>query len=569
MTRVDVNTELGWVNPNGTDRYHRIVLIGFSGTGKSTVARELATRLGWAAHDIDEEIEARLGRSIPEIFATDGEPFFRSIEGAILDEALATERVVIATGGGAVVAAEWWSPARLCDPHTLVVALDASANTILHRLRAQAAAEGERVARPMLAGDDPLARITSLKTARQAVYDRADLTLVVDRLQVDQVVDEIEGVARHVDAAAPFLTLDAVSGQSVIYAGSGVVSQLAGLIAARWPTSRRMWLAADANVAPTHGERVAASLRSTGVQVQLTTVPPGEGSKSLVGAGALYDWLLDGGVERGDVVVALGGGVVGDLVGFVAATCLRGVGLVQVPTTLLAMVDSSVGGKTGINHRAGKNLIGAFYQPPLVVIDPDLLATLPAREITSGWAEIVKHAVIQPSTPGGERGDLLPALERMVEPLRTRREPALSWMIRRNVALKAAVVAADERESGMRAILNFGHTFGHAIEASGYELLHGEAVSVGMAGAIRLSQLLGMCEEADVARLERLLTAFGLPIRAAGDPAAVLQLMRSDKKRIGGRQRWILPTSAAGVEIRSDVADDAVAEALAAIVTPR
>ncbi|MDQ4099191.1 MAG: 3-dehydroquinate synthase [Chloroflexota bacterium] len=551
------------------NEYQRIVLIGFSGTGKSTVARELAARMGWAARDIDKEIEARLGRSIPQIFATNGESYFRSIEGAILEEALAAERVVIATGGGAVVAEEWWSPERLCDPLTLVVALDASPKTILHRLRAQAAAEGERVARPMLAGDDPLARIASLKTTRQAVYDRADLTLVVERLEVDQVVAEIEGVARQVDATAPFLTLDADSGQSVVYAGSGIVSHLGDLVVARWPTVRRIWLAADGNVAPSHGARVAALLRSTGIQVQFTTVPPGEGSKSLAGAGMLYDWLLDGGVERGDVVVALGGGVVGDLVGFVAATCLRGVGLVQVPTTLLAMVDSSVGGKTGINHRAGKNLIGAFYQPPLVVIDPDLLATLPARELTSGWAEIVKHAVIQPSTPGGARGDLLPALERMVEPLRARREPALSWMIRRNVALKAAVVAADERESGLRAILNFGHTFGHAIEASGYELLHGEAVSVGMDGAMRLSQLLGICEDADVARLERLLTAFGLPIRAAVDPAAVLRLIRSDKKRIGGRQRWILPTSAGGVEVRSDVPDEAEAEALAAIVSPR
>lgn len=553
----------------GTNGYHRIVLIGFSGTGKSTVARALSARLGWAVRDIDEEIEARQGRSIPEIFATEGEPFFRSIEGAILDEALAAERVVIATGGGAVVAQEWWSPALLHDPRTLVVALDASPDTILHRLRAQAAAEGQRVARPMLAGDDPLARITSLKATRQGVYDRADLTLVVDRLGVDQVVDEIEGVADHVDAAGPFLMLDAASGQSAIYAGAGCVSQLGNLITARWPAVRCIWLAADGNVAPSHGRRVASLLGSTGVPVQFTTVSPGEGSKSLAGAGALYDWLLDGGVERGDVVVALGGGVIGDLVGFVAATCLRGVGLVQVPTTLLAMVDSSVGGKTGINHRAGKNLIGAFYQPPQVVIDPDLLATLPTRELTSGWAEIVKHAVIQPSTPGGELGDLLPALERMVEPLRARREPALSWMIRRNVALKAAVVAADERESGLRAILNFGHTFGHAIEASGYELLHGEAVSVGMAGAIRLSQLLGMCNAADVTRLEQLLMAFGLPIRATGEPADVLRLMRSDKKRVGGRQRWILPTSSGGVEMRSDVPDEAVAEALAAIVTPR
>jgi 3-dehydroquinate synthase len=275
--------------------------------------------------------------------------------------------------------------------------------------------------------------------------------------------------------------------------------------------------------------------------------------------------VLDGGIERGDVVVALGGGVVGDLAGFAAATVLRGVGLVQVPTTLLATVDSSVGGKTGVNHRTGKNLIGAFYQPPLVVVDPMLLHTLPRRELTSGWAEIVKHAIIQPSTPAGERGDLVSFLERNAARLLDLEEPALSYLISRNVSLKAAVVAADERETGIRAYLNFGHTFGHAIEAADYSLLHGEAVAVGMAAAARLGVTMATLEPGGAARIEAMLERFGLPRSATVDQERVLSLIGSDKKRAAGRQRWILPLTAGGVTIRDDVPESAVRAALASV----
>jgi len=200
-----------------------------------------------------------------------------------------------------------------------------------------------------------------------------------------------------------------------------------------------------------HGPKLQANLEASGFSVLQKDVPAGESSKSWGTAGELLDWLLNGGIERSDVVIALGGGVIGDLAGFVAASVLRGVPLVQIPTSLLAMVDSSVGGKTGINQAAGKNLIGAFYQPPIVLIDPEFLKTLPIRELRSGWSEIVKHAFIQPSTPGGERADLLRFLERNVQALNRLDEPAITYAIRRNVALKAAVVEADERETGIRA----------------------------------------------------------------------------------------------------------------------
>jgi 3-dehydroquinate synthase len=296
-------------------------------------------------------------------------------------------------------------------------------------------------------------------------------------------------------------------------------------------------------------------------------VPAGESSKSWATAGDLIDWVLNGGIERGDIVLALGGGVVGDLAGFVAAIALRGVPLVQVPTSLLAMVDSSVGGKTGINHSTGKNLIGAFWQPPLVLIDPSLLKTLPDRELRSGWAEIVKHAFIQPSTPGGERADLTRFLERNLDALKRLDEPATTYLIRRNVALKAAVVESDERESGIRAYLNFGHTIGHAIEASGYRYLHGEAIAVGLRAAMRIGKEMGLAEASQEATLDRLLIGLGLPTTAEASEAEVLAKMTSDKKRAQGVQRWVLPTIAGGVELRSDVPDAAVRTALRTVLT--
>jgi 3-dehydroquinate synthase len=315
-------------------------------------------------------------------------------------------------------------------------------------------------------------------------------------------------------------------------------------------------------------ESVLDVIRAAGFRAAGIAIPPGEGSKSISGAGLLYDWLLDGGIERGDIIVALGGGVVGDLAGFVAATSLRGVGLVQMPTSLLAMVDSSVGGKTGINHRTGKNLIGAFYQPPLVIIDSDFLRTLPPRELASGWAEVIKHGVIQLSTPGGDWNDLFTILDRNKDRLQNLEEPVLSYVIRRNVALKAAVVEADERESGIRAYLNYGHTLGHAIEAAGYRYLHGEAIAVGMRAASRIGVDSGLFDEEGSVRLDTLISDYGLPVRAEVDREKVLSLIGSDKKRAAGTLRWVLPTTGGGVCIREDVVMSTVESALAFVSDP-
>ncbi len=543
----------------------RLVLIGFSGAGKTTAGRSLAGRLGWELIDLDEGIAAYYGLDIPAVFERHGEADFRASERRLLTEALGRGERVIVTGGGAVASEEVWSDELLGNPAVLVVALDVQPEVTLGRLTDQQVASGASVARPMIAGDDPLSRIVGLKAARQAAYDRAGITVVTDAATPDEVVADVLRAHAVAGGASQEIALRVGPMVSRIVVGQGVLADAAARIRFAFPRADRLWLVTDEHVGRLHAGSLTSHLEAAGYRVDVRNVASGEGSKSLAGADDLYGWLLGGGVERGDVVVALGGGVIGDLAGFVAATTLRGIGLVQIPTSLLAMVDSSVGGKTAVNHPTGKNLIGAFYQPPLVLVDPHLLDTLPQREFTSGWAEIVKHAVIQRGTPGGERGDLWAYLDRNAAALMARREPALSYLIARNVALKAAVVEADEREADLRQILNFGHTIGHGIEAAGYRYLHGEAVALGMRAAARIGLAVGTCNQALVDRLDATLDRFGLLSRSAADPDEVLQLMRGDKKRTAGVQRWVLPVAGGGVEIRSDVPNSVVRAALGEI----
>lgn len=544
----------------------RIVLIGLSGAGKSRVGREVATGLGWSMIDMDDEIERAFGVTIPEIFQEHGETEFRDRERAILLEALGRNQVVIATGGGAVIDPAIWAPDLLGAPDNLVVALDARPNVSLDRLAAQQAAEGQRVERPLLAGDDPLSRLAAMKQSRQERYDAAAITVVTDGSEPAAIAREIIWVLRQGEPKIePAISLTVPSGESAIYIGTGQTAITGDLIRHYWPRAQRVWLITDDVVGPLHAPAITAAIETAGLPVSAQQFPAGEASKSLAEASRLYDWLLAGGIERGDVIVALGGGVVGDLAGFVAATVLRGVGLVQIPTSLLAMVDSSVGGKTGVDHPVGKNLIGAFYQPPVVIIDPALLRTLPPRQVTNGWAEVVKHAIIQPSTPGGERADLGTFITRNQRALAAGSPAALAYLVWRNVALKAAVVTADEREAGIRAYLNFGHTFGHAIEAAGYEMLHGEAIAVGIRAEAQLGVLIGSCTGSEADRINDLVTLAGLPAVSHADPKIVIPLLNSDKKRAAGKLRWVLPAMGGGVTIRDDVPAEATHRALLSV----
>ena len=544
----------------------RIVLIGFSGTGKSSIGRQLAQRLDWTAIDTDRAIEIAAFKTIPEIFASDGEAAFREIERQVLLRSLQCETAVIATGGGAVVSEDVWTSGTLHAPGTLTVSLDSSPEVILDRLRNQHAVSNETIERPLLATDDPLPRISNLKGVRQHAYDRADLTLVTDSMSEVEVVDQIASLVS--ESPEPDVALNAPGGRSRIYVRPGIVEEAGALARAQWPKARHAFIVTDANVGPLHGDRVRASLESAEFTVRMITIPSGEGSKSWESAGSVIGAMLEGRIQRNDVVVALGGGVIGDLAGFAAAVVLRGVGIVQIPTSLLAMVDSSVGGKTGVNHPTGKNLIGAFYQPPLVLADPELLRTLPQRELTQGWAEVVKHAVIQPSTPDRFGSDLFSFLLRNRDNLVDLREPALTYAIRRNIALKASVVEADEREANLRAILNYGHTIGHAIEAAEYRYLHGEAISVGIHAANRIAALEDRISADREREIADLVSAFGLPSQASFDPAVVRERMKSDKKSTAGRQTWVLPTGSAGVELARGVSDISIASALKFVRSP-
>ncbi len=296
----------------------------------------------------------------------------------------------------------------------------------------------------------------------------------------------------------------------------------------------RCLVVTDRNVAPMHGLRLDASLKADGWEPRLLAMPPGEQTKSLAHLSAVYDAALGWGIDRSTPVIALGGGVVGDLAGFAAATLLRGVPLVQVPTTLIAQVDSAIGGKTGINHDAGKNLVGAFHQPKLVWSDPGALATLPEREWASGTAEVVKHALIADPT-------LFERLEHDMPRFAQREASVVHDVVRAAVQVKAAVVSKDEKENGLRAILNFGHTFGHALEkATGYGVLtHGEAVAIGMRAALYLSRRFSPALDAVRAeRLVRTIATPAIPVDLA--LAELVEAMRSDKKASAGRLRFVL-----------------------------
>lgn len=361
----------------------------------------------------------------------------------------------------------------------------------------------------------------------------------------------------------PTITLSLPHHRYDILVEAGALAQLGPRLRALAPNAKA-GLVVDAG-AVGHGETARASLAGAGYQVAQAAYASSEENKNLAAVGAILDPILEARCERGSPIVSVGGGITGDVVGFAAAACLRGVPFVQCPTTLLSMVDASVGGKTGVNAKQGKNLIGAFHQPVLVICDIKALATLPDRELRCGLAECVKHGVIRDPA-------LFAWMETNAKALLGRDQAALTELVARNVAIKARVVEADEKETGERAHLNFGHTFAHAIEnVAGYttDIKHGEAVALGMVCATRLAVDAGRCEAQLLARLEKLLTALELPTRWPGgramDAAKLMASMGSDKKVQDGLIRLILPEAMGKVAIVKDAPRDAVAKAWLAL----
>ena len=351
------------------------------------------------------------------------------------------------------------------------------------------------------------------------------------------------------------ITVDLGQRSYDILIGPGLVDSAGAQIASRLNTPRT-FIITDATVAPLLGDRVAASLDAAGIGHETIVLPPGETTKSFGAFEDLIDELLQRGVERATTLVALGGGVIGDITGFAASTLLRGINYVQIPTTLLAQVDSSVGGKTAINGRHGKNLIGTFYQPRLVVADTDTLDTLPKRELLAGYAEVVKYGLLGDA-------DFFAWLEANGTGVLSGDHQARIHAVATSCRMKAVIVAEDEREQGRRALLNLGHTFAHALEAEtgfGELLLHGEAVAIGLALAFDLSTRLKLCRPDDAARVRRHLQAAGLPTQPPGHPAGqwdvqrLISLIGADKKVTQGRPVFILARAIGDAFSAHDVA---------------
>jgi len=538
-----------------------IFLTGFSGAGKTTVGRIAADLLGWRYVDMDDEIETAAGRPIPEIFEQEGEPAFRRYETDVLVRLSEGGRQVVSTGGGVPVAE---ANRAIMAGGGIVVCLEASPETILERLSAERDRPAGPVVRPMLAGVDPMRRIRELKAERQPSYSMADWTVQTDRLSPEQAASEVArawDILKAAGTGAGDEDLAAVvrtsTGDYPVWAGWGLLDDIGEkAVAAASPGAA--YVVTDEG-AYLHGRRAQASLEAAGVPCHIFALQQGEASKTLDGAARIYEWLASLKAERGHLVAAVGGGVVGDMAGFAAATYLRGMPFAQVPTTMLAMMDAAVGGKTAVDLPFGKNLVGAFHQPRLVLADVSVLKTLPEREINSGWAEAIKHGLILNAGLFGdfeERGEAVRSLD-----------PAVTIdIVKRSVAVKAEVVTRDEKERlGLRVLLNYGHTVGHAIEAAtGYtKYLHGEAVSIGMTAAAKIGVELGMMSKDEAKRQRRVLEDFRLPVSLYGvDTGALKEAMTLDKKTVGGAIRWVLLDGIGRAVTRGDVPESVVDMAL-------
>ncbi len=556
-----------------------IVLVGMMGTGKTSIGRRLAAALSLPFVDADVEIETAAGMTIPEIFARHGEAYFRDGERRVIARILADGQRVLATGGGAFITPT--TRDRVAESGVSVW-LKADAEVLARRVR-------KRANRPLLHTRDPEQTIRELSEQRDPIYAQADFCLISRDGPHEAMVEAVmDTLARGIDtlprlqhapkelavAGAPMTGAAGPTGRTIvpvelgsrrydIIIGEGLIRE-AGAHIARIAPKAACAIVTDETVARHHLPALEASLEAAGIRHARIVVAAGEPSKCWATFARVSDEIIAAKMERGDLVVALGGGVVGDLAGFAASVIRRGMRFVQIPTTLLAQVDSSVGGKTAINSEHGKNLIGAFHQPSLVLADTQTLATLDPREFRAGYAEMAKYGLI-------DDAPFFAWLERRWEEVFAR-GPALTEAIAISCRSKAAVVARDETEQGDRALLNLGHTFGHAFESLTHfntaRLNHGEGVAIGMGCAYRFSAKLGHCAPEDAARVERHLRTVGLPSRitdiAGWNQGAqpILDAMYQDKKVERGALTFILARGVGQTFIAKGVPAEAVLDFL-------
>ena len=540
-----------------------IILTGFMGAGKTTVGKEVAARLGRQFVDLDDLIAERAGKPIPDIFAQDGEPAFRDLESAVCQELREPAGLVIATGGGAAL-----NPANRAalEAGGGVICLDAAPAAIVRRL---AGGNG----RPLLVGPDRHARVAELLSQRADAYAALPLHLDTTGLSIPAAAERVMGIAAglpkgghrlivdfglrisdypHGDSRSAIRSPQSAIGSYDVLIADGLLAQAGRRLLAARLKPGRCAVVTNPTVGAHYAEALTAALAEAGFEPMLFEVPDGEAFKTLATVGELYNQFAEAKLARGEPVIALGGGVIGDMAGFVAATWLRGVPFVQIPTSLLAMVDASVGGKVAVDLPAGKNLVGAFKQPAGVLIDPALLSTLPGAEFRAGLAEILKGALI---------GDAA-----LFEQLAGNGPSTLVGMIADAVRVKARIVERDPFEEGDRAWLNLGHTFGHALELlSDFTLRHGDAVALGTVAAAEMSAVLGRCDRTLPVRIRSVAGRLGLPTGHAFNPAAALAAMATDKKRRGRSLRFVLPVRVGEIALVENVPEAAIKAALESI----
>ena len=497
-----------------------IFLYGPSGTGKSTIGQVLAEKLRLPFIDLDQVIETNAGMPVPQIMEIQGEGAFRDLETSALKSLLNEKDSVIALGGGTLLREE---NRQFAEQNGKIILLTAEFDTLLARL------ESDSNQRPLLAGD-LRERLSSMLAKRGEHYASFTHQLDVDGGSVEQIVHQLQiDLGRH--------HLSAMGEYDVIV---GRVSSLT-----TFPMQNPI-IVTDTNVAKFHLAAVASALQAAGHRSNNVILPAGEENKNLELVSCLWKDFLENGLDRRSTVIAIGGGVVSDMAGFAASTYMRGIDWIAVPTTLLAMVDASLGGKTGIDLPEGKNLVGSFHPPKLVLADPSLLLTLPKRELVSGMAEVVKHGIIAD-----------PELFWMYKKGMDWVKANLETIVKRAMAVKIKVIEEDPYEQGVRAALNFGHTVGHAVElVSNFELRHGEAIAIGMVAEARYAERTGIARKGVADMIEEVLSRLGLPAEIPDElpREEIIRAMRVDKKRTARVIRFALPVEIGKVEL-VDVSD--------------
>ena len=508
-----------------------IVITGFMGTGKTAVGRAVARLLGREFVDIDERIEKEAGASVQQIFVREGQETFRGMERDVCRELSERQDLVIATGGGTLIDQE---NRELMMKSGIVICLLASTEEIMNRLTGTGVSK-----RPLLEGSDLRGTIETLLQERREIYHSFPWQVDTTNMTVEEVAKRVIEISRSVT-----IPVSSPAGGYEIMIGDGLLDRL-GLIL-KGKITGRIAIVTNTVVSPLYATTLERSLRDARFDPFICVIPDGESHKRIETVEHLYEEFLAGGLDRGGTVISLGGGVTGDIAGFAAATFMRGVKFVQVPTTLLAMVDASVGGKTGVDLPQGKNLVGAFKFPQLVLIDPRVLTTLPEKEIRNGAAEAIKHGIL--------------ADVDLFDHLRGGPLQFSPQVIERILMVKVKIVEEDPYERGRREVLNLGHTVGHAIEqVSGFSLPHGEAVAIGLVAAARIAVRLSLADSQLVDRIEGALSAWGLPTRVPQVSVdEIIASMAHDKKRLSGRLRFVIPRKISRVEVVDDVPEEAI-----------